>query len=183
MMQTVLIVVGLLIAVGTMAAILWSIAYPERRLWPPKRYTMATPVLVWVPTFTLFGILLILGVMNWGNLPIPTWLRFGAGVPLIVAGNIIVWSEVAQFGIAQTGGAKGSLWTGGIYRYSRNPQYLADITMIVGWVLLCASYGVALLGLAGIVVLLAAPFTEEPWLKERYGSDFEDYKATVRRFF
>ena len=182
MMQAVLIVVGLVIAAGTLAAILWSIAYPQHRLWPPKRYTKATPFLVWVPTFTLFGILLILGVMNWGSLPIPTWLRFGVGIPLIVAGNVIVWSEVAQFGIAQTGGAKGSLRTGGMYRYSRNPQYVADIAMVVGWIVLCATPGAALIGFAGIVVLMAAPFAEEPWLKEHYGSAFEDYKATVRRF-
>lgn len=181
-MQTVLNVVGLFIATGTLAAILWSIAYPERRLWPPKRYTRATPVLVWVPTFTLFGILIILGFMNWGSLPIPIWLRLGVGIPLIVAGNIIVWSEVAQFGVAQTGGAKGSLRTGGMYRYSRNPQYVADIAMIVGWVVLCASPEVALTGFAGIVVLMVAPFAEEPWLNEQYGSAFEDYRAKVRRF-
>ena len=181
-MQAVLIAAGLVIAASTLAAILWSITFPDRRLWPPKRYTKATPVLVWVPTFTLFGILIVLGLMNWGSWPIPTWLRFGAGIPLIVVGNIIVWSEVAHFGIAQTGGAKGSLRTGGMYRYSRNPQYVADIAMIVGWIVLCASFGVALIGIAGIAVLTAAPFAEEPWLKENYGSAFEDYKATVRRF-
>ena len=182
MTQAVLIVVGLVIAAGTLAAILWSIVFPERRLWPPKRYTKATPVLVWVSTFTLFGILIVLGLMNWGSLPIPTWLRFGAGIPLILAGNVIVWSEVAQFGIAQTGGAKGSLRTGGMYRYSRNPQYVADIAMIVGWVMLCASASAALVGTFGIIVLIAAPFAEEPWLKEQYGSAFKDYKAKVRRF-
>ncbi len=181
-MQAVLIVVGLVIAAGTQAAILWSIAYPERRLWPPKRYTKATPVLVWIPTFTLFGILIVLGLMNWGSLPIPTWLRFGVGIPLIVAGNVTVWSEVAQFGIAQTGGAKGSLRTGGMYRYSRNPQYVADIAMIIGWIVLCASSGAALVGFAGIAVLITVPFAEEPWLEEQYGSPFENYRAKVRRF-
>ena len=181
-MPTVLVVTGLMIAAATFAAILWSIAYPVRHLWPPKRYTMATPILVWVPTFTLFGILIVLGVMEWGSLPIPTWLRFGVGVPLIVAGNVVVWSEVAQFGIAQTGGAKGSLRTEGMYRYSRNPQYVADIAMIVGWIMLCASSGAVLVGFAGIAALITAPFAEEPWLKEQYGSAFEDYRATVRRF-
>lgn len=126
-MQAVLIVAGLVIATGTLVAILLSIAHPERRLWPPKRYTNATPFLVWVPTFTLFGILIVLGIMSWGSLPIPTRLRFGAGIPLIFVGNVIVWSEVMQFGIDQTGGAKGSLRTDGMYRYSRNPQYVADI--------------------------------------------------------
>ena len=100
----------------------------------------------------------MVGFMNWGSLPIPNWLRFGAGIPLIVAGNLVVWSAVAQFGIAQTGGAKGSLRTGGMYRYSRNPQYVADIAMIVGWIVLCASPGAALIGFVGIVVLMAATF-------------------------
>ena len=181
-MLTILVFIGLMIAAATFAAMLWSIAYPARRLWPPKRYTMATPILVWVPTFTLFGILIVLGVIEWGSRPIPTWLRFGVGVPLIVAGNVVVWSEAAQFGIAQTGGAKGSLRTSGMYRYSRNPQYVADIAMIFGWIVLCASAGAALVGFAGIAVLIAAPFAEEPWLKEQYGPPFENYKATVRRF-
>ncbi|MEX3017969.1 isoprenylcysteine carboxylmethyltransferase family protein [Gymnodinialimonas hymeniacidonis] len=143
---------------------------------------MATPILVWVPTFTLFGILIVLGVIEWGSLPIPSWLRFGVGIPLIVAGNVIVWSEVAQFGIAQTGGAKGTLRTSGMYRYSRNPQYAADIAMIIGWIVLCASSGAALVGFAGIAVLITAPFAEEPWLEEQYGSPFENYRAKVRRF-
>ena len=181
-MPTVLVVTGLMIAATTFAAILWSIAYPARRLWPPMRYTMATPILVWGPTFTLFGILIVLGVMGWGSLPIPTWLRFGVGIPLTIAGNVVVWSEAAKFGVAQTGGAKGSLRTSGMYRYSRNPQYVADIAMIIGWIMLCASSGAALVGFAGIAVLIAAPFAEEPWLKEQYGSAFEDYRAKVRRF-
>ncbi|MCK0141971.1 PEMT/PEM2 methyltransferase family protein [Aliiroseovarius sp. F20344] len=181
-MQAILALIGVVIAAGTFAAMLWSIAYPERRIWPPNRYTTVTPILVWVPTFTLFGVLIVLGFMEWGSLPVPTWLRFGVGIPLILAGNIIVWSEVAQFGIAQTGGAKGLLRTSGMYRYSRNPQYVADIAMIVGWIVLCASVGVAIVGLAGTAVLVAAPFAEEPWLKEQYGSAFEEYKGRVRRF-
>ncbi len=181
-MQPTLVLIGLVIAAATLAAILWSIAYPKHRLWPPKRYTKATPVLVWVPTFTLFGILIVLGFMDWGSLLFPTWLRFGVGIPLIVVGNVIVWSEVVQFGIAQIGGARGSLRTGGMYRYSRNPQYIADIAMIIGWIVLCASSGAALVGFAGIAVLIAAPLAEEPWLKEQYGSPFDKYRAKVRRF-
>lgn len=182
-MPTALVLTGLMIAAATFAAMLWSIAYPARRLWPPKRYTVATPILVWVPTFTLFGILIVLGVMEWGSLATPTWLRFGVGVPLIVTGNVVVWSEAAQFGIAQTGGAKGSLRTGGMYRYSRNPQYVADIAIVAGWIVLSASAGAAFVGFAGMAVLIAAPFAEEPWLKGQYGSAYDEYKAKVGRFF
>jgi len=90
MMESTLLFLGLGLAAATLASILWSIAVPERRIWPPKRYTAFTPVLVWVPTFSLFGILILLGVWGWGDLAVPGWLRFGIGIPLIVIGNIVV---------------------------------------------------------------------------------------------
>lgn len=181
-METALTLLGLGIATGTLAAILWSIARPLQRLWPPEAYTPRTPLLVWIPTLTLFGVLILLGIMGWGSLSIPASLRLGLGVPLIIIGNMAVWLEVSRFGMAQTGGAVGELRTGGLYRYSRNPQYVADILMIVGWMLLTAAPLALLVGSAAILVLLAAPFSEEPWLRAQYGADFEDYASRVRRF-
>lgn len=181
-MQGFLIILGLGVAAMTLAAILWSIAFPDRRIWPPKRYTTLTPFLVWVPTFTLFGVLILLGVWGWADLNIPSWLRFGVGLPLILIGNVVVWMEVSHFGVPQTGGAKGNLRTEGMYRYSRNPQYMADIGIVIGWMILSAAPGAMVIGLAGIAVLFAAPFSEEPWLQDQYGTAFENYSARVRRF-
>lgn len=183
MIQILLISLGLAVASATLAAIIWSIAFPERRIWPPKRYTAFTPFLVWVPTFTLFGVLIVLGALGWGDLAIPNWLRFGVGLPLILIGNIVVWMEVSHFGVPQTGGAKGTLRTTGMYRYSRNPQYVADIAIVSGWLILSAAPFAMPVGLAGIAVLIAAPFSEEPWLREQYGIAFENYSSRVRRFF
>ena len=53
-METNLVFLGLGIAAATLGSILWSIAYPERRIWPPQQYSAITPILVWVPTFSLF---------------------------------------------------------------------------------------------------------------------------------
>lgn len=181
-LESTLTFAGLGISGLTLAAILWSIWIPHQRLWPPRRYTWATPIMVWVPTFTLFGVIIALGVLDWGTLSVPTWLRFGIGPILIILGNLAVWAEVAGFGIAQTGGAVGSLKTGGLYRYSRNPQYVADSTMLIGWALLAAS-GVALPVIAAaIVVLLVAPFAEEPWLDAVYGQEYARYRQRVRRY-
>lgn len=67
---------GLAIAGGTLAAILWSIAWPDRRIWPPERYDPVwTPIRVWVPTFALAGIIVWLGVVEWGAINLPPWLR------------------------------------------------------------------------------------------------------------
>lgn len=181
-METGLMILGLGIAVGTLTAILWSIVFPERRLWPPSKYTAMTPILVWVPTFTLFGVLILLGVLGWGELSIPNWIRFGVGVSLVLIGNVVVWTEVFYFGISQTGGAVGNLRTSGFYRYTRNPQYMADIVMICGWMILSAAPYALLLGFSATAILAIAPFSEEPWLREQYGSDFDAYAKTVRRF-
>lgn len=181
-MEVVLALLGLVIVALTLGAILWSILFPAHRFWPPKRYTMMTPFIVWVPTFTLFGILIVLGIMGWGDISSPRWLRYGIGVPLILFGNIAVWMEVSHFGVAQTGGAKGSLRTDGLYRYSRNPQYLADVAIISGWMLLSSAPLAIAVGLAAILVLVAAPFAEEPWLRNEYGEDYERYLSKTRRF-
>ena len=182
-MHSMLVALGLGIAAMTLAAILWSIAFPARRIWPPKRYTALTPFLVWVPTFTLFGVLILLGVLGWADLAILSWVRFGVGLPLILLGNTVVWMEVSHFGVPQTGGAKGTLRTEGMYRYSRNPQYMADIAIVGGWMMLSAAPLAMVVGFPAIAVLIAAPFSEEPWLKVQYGTAFENYSLQVRRFF
>ncbi len=174
--------IGIVIAFGTLAAIVWSIAHPERRLWPPKQYTTLTPILVWVQTFTLFGTMIAVGVIEWGSWTIPAAIRYGLGGTLIVLGNLGVWSEVVKFGVDQTGGASGLLRTGGLYRYSRNPQYVSDMMIVVGWVMMSASPSVFVTGLVSVLVLIVAPFAEEPWLRRTYGEQYDDYASKVRRF-
>jgi len=106
--------------------------------------------------------------------------RFGD--PTHCLGKCRGLDEVSRFGIPQTGGEVGSLKTDGLYRYSRNPQYVADAAMIVGWMLLTAAPLVFLVGAAAILVLLVAPLAEEPWLRKAYGLSYEQYCRQVRRF-
>ncbi len=35
----------------------------------------SNPFLVWVPAFTLFGVLIALRVLGWGEVRLPSWLR------------------------------------------------------------------------------------------------------------
>jgi protein-S-isoprenylcysteine O-methyltransferase Ste14 len=120
--------------------------------------------------------------MGWGTLDTPNWLRFGVGLPLIFIGNFVVWREVSRFGVPQTGGATGTLRTEGMYRYSRNPQYVADVGIVCGWMTLSAAPWAIALGISVIAVLIATPFAEEPWLNKQYGSAYRAYCNKVRRF-
>ena len=182
MLVTGLLVLALVLVGITLAAIGWSIVRPDSRIWPPQSYGPMTPIVVWGVTYTLFGAIIALGILGWGEATIAAPLRYGLGPLLIVLGNLAVWSEVIRFGVPQTGGAVGQLKVDGLYRYSRNPQYVADIAILIGWALLGASIAAIPAIIGGILVLLAAPIAEEPWLEKHYGKSYLDYKSTVRRY-
>lgn len=175
--------VALTIAGLTLTAILWSVARPDRRIWPPRTFGPVQSFGAWSGTIVFFAAVAALGILGWGEAGIPDGLRYGIGPILVLVGNAGVWFEVVGFGADQTMGAAGRLKTDGLYRYSRNPQYVADIAILIGWALLSASVVALPAILVGIVVFAAFPFAEESWLEERYGSAYLRYRAGVRRFF
>ena len=71
----------------------------------------------------------------------------------------------------------------GPYRYSRNPMYLAVLTVVTGWAHAFASWG--LLPYAGALLVafeLRIRHGEEPWLSRRHGAAWIAYAARVRRW-
>ena len=72
------------------------------------------------------------------------------------------------------------LVVGGVYRYVRNPMYVAALAAIVGQALLLGRLGLLLY--AGAIWLVAAAFVrwyEEPTLTRRFGADYEAYRRAV----
>lgn len=161
----------------------WSIYRPKQRVWPPEQSTAMHRIAVWTLTCIGFGSAIFIGFVEWGILDVPAFLRWGLGLVLLIFGNVVVWAGVLHLGFAATSGAKGSLRTTGLYRYSRNPQYLADIAILVGIGILSASIMSWPVIITGIVALALAPFSEEPWLLEKYGDAYAEYLMTTRRFF
>jgi len=119
---------------------------PNPTRYPAQNHVISMSQIDRTCCFTIFGCLIVLDILDWGAFQIPNKVRFGVGVPLVIFANIAVCSEVRKFGINQTGGAVSTLKTDGLYRYSRNPPYVADIMMIVGWLLLSASVNAILTG-------------------------------------
>ena len=180
--ENVILIIGLASGTGFIAVLLWSICFPERRLWPPQIYSNWKSALVWAGTLGIFVSAIWLGISGWGSAPISPWLRFSLGPILLVLSNLAVWAEAARFGYAQTSGAPGELVMSGLYKYSRHPQYVADVAMLIGWFALTASMPALPVLIAGVTALLIAPFAEEPWLKEKYGDAYRDYTRQVPRF-
>ena len=74
------------------------------------------------------------------------------------------------------------LLTSGPYAFSRNPMYVADVVLWVGWACFYGSVAV-LIGLLALspVGLIVVP-REERGLEARFGETYRQYKQTVPRW-
>ena len=169
-------------AVILIAALGISIRHPSRRLWPPKSAGKWIAAIGWLLTVIVFSGAFLLGALDWNRFGWPAVFRWPVGLGLVLIGNLIVWRGVFKLGLKVSSGAVDRLATDGLYRYSRNPQYTADIAILVGWLILSASlWAVPVIGL-GVVTLVMAPFAEEPWLEETYGEAYRRYRPRTPRF-
>ena len=118
--------------------------------------------------------------------PLPYWtaLRVFGGI-LLVLGVVVLVQAFARFvsegiGTPAPVAPTERLVVGGLYRYVRNPMYLAVAATIVGQALLLGQ--LALLLYAGAFVVVVAAFVrgyEEPTLERRYGTQYTSYRRTV----
>lgn len=176
------LIIGMMAGTYLLGMLIWSVAYPERRVWPPNKATSAIKFRVWFMTVLIFITAFFLGLWDWNRFEWPALFRWGIGIPLILIGNIVVWRGVHKIGIAATSGEASGLKTDGLYSWSRNPQYVADILILIGWGALAASLWALPVLAIGIAVLLIAPFAEEPWLEASYGGYYTAYRSKVRRY-
>lgn len=72
----------------------------------------------------------------------------------------------------------------GLYRYSRNPMYVAVAMILLGWAVSFRSVGLLLYALAVMVAFhLRVVRGEEPWLARTHGALWRQYTLRVRRWF
>src|ERR671917_2044157 len=118
--------------------------------------------------------------------PVPYWAPMRVlGALLLVAGLIVLVQAFVRFVVEGFGtpapvAAPERLVVGGVYRYVRNPMYVAILAAIVGQALLLGQLGLLLY--AAAIWLIAAAFVrlyEEPTLTRRFGPDYEAYRRAV----
>lgn len=118
--------------------------------------------------------------------PLPFWLPFRAvGALLVVAGAAVLIHAFVRFvteglGTPAPVAPTAHLVVGGLYRYVRNPMYVAVLAVIVGQALLLGR--LVLLPYALSVFLAVAAFVrwyEEPTLAKQFGDEYERYRAAV----
>src|SRR5438128_7246579 len=105
-----------------------------------------------------------------------------AGLILLIAGAIVLVQAFARF-VAEGRGTPAPvapterLVVGGLYRYVRNPMYVAVLATILGQALLLGRW--VLLGYALVVFVAVYGFVrlyEEQELARVYGAQYDDYR-------
>jgi protein-S-isoprenylcysteine O-methyltransferase Ste14 len=131
--------------------------------WLITGWTPEGPGYWWVPAQILGGALAAAGVL----VLVHAFVRFlteGRGTPVPIA-------------------PPKRLVVGGLYRYVRNPMYVAVEAVILGQALLLARLDLVIY--AAFVALVTTLFVvayEEPELSRRFGSDYADYRRRVGRW-
>ena len=108
-------------------------------------------------------------------------------IPLLLGMVLLLWCVWAFYSAG-----KGTLapWTPprylvvtGLYRFSRNPMYIAVVLVLWGWAIgfhsrVIAAYALLIMPSFHLRVVLA----EEPWLAQVHGTQWAQYKAQVPRW-
>ncbi len=128
-------------------------------------------------------------VTDWYPVEIRSWNGGTlAGVPLIVIGVVILFSCIGKFAVLGEGtlsplDAPKRLVTEGMYRYVRNPMYLAVMLILLGESLLFSSIPLAIYSAVCFVIFnLIIIFYEEPVLRRKFGKTYQNYCSRVGRW-
>jgi protein-S-isoprenylcysteine O-methyltransferase Ste14 len=133
----------------------------------------------------IFGVVVPWWLAGWevnDDFPLP--LRV-TGALLALAGAAFVVATFARFVIEGVGtpapvAPTEHLVVGGVYRYVRNPMYIAVLSVIAGQALFIGKPAILLYGaLFWAVVASFVRFYEEPALTRQFGEEYEAYRRAV----
>lgn len=161
--------------------VLWCIAFPARRIYP-----MAKRDGWFVAMWVLFGFIFVSNpifvLLDWNSGLWTSPIRFWLAGPLIFTGAALVTWGMSTLGSRRTSGLAQGLVAEGPYLITRNPQYVGDSLLFVGVAIFANSEVVTVTHILTSLVLLLAPFAEEPWLENEYGDEYGSYRLRVPRF-
>ena len=160
-----------------------TIKLPGFRFWPPPKARSWQFFFSWIIAGLVVVNFLMIGLLDFNSFvlfSLKQRLPFAMGI-WVLGSSIGSWAFFTA-GLKNVIGMEDRLVTGGPYRYTRNPQYIGDSLNIIGYIVLTNSWMVLVIGVLGVILNILAPYTEEPWLEQRYGQSYTNYKRRVPRF-
>lgn len=119
-------------------------------------------------------------IVPWGPMSI-------AGLLIIATGFLMTVAALVEFRRARTTviprQSPDALITSGIFRYSRNPIYLSDVLILLGFALMWGKLvGIALVPVFAWMLERRFIRGEEARLRDAFGEEFIAYSARTRRW-
>jgi protein-S-isoprenylcysteine O-methyltransferase Ste14 len=147
--------------------------------------SIQTVAFVWALTGVHFGLVVLAAIKSTWHFALPKAVALGGGMALAGIGAVICLGAAYAFQSFQRLNFMDDtrLVTGGVYRWSRNPQ-------LVGWTLVLGGVGlvresamVLFLALVGWVCCRLHLPTEEEHLRRVFGAAYEAYRCRTHRYF
>ncbi len=160
----------------------WSVAFPEKRIWPPPSKRSWQHAITWILFYLVFGLNLVLVFIDWNNWVFDNILRLIVGIPLMTLGSMLLAWGIRTLGVRNTSGLPDGFIQEGPYRFTRNPQYLGDIFLFVGLSIVANSLLLWIAHFLLILTFLVTSIAEEDWLRIQYGDDYRTYFSETSRF-
>lgn len=140
-----------------------------------------TQMMMWA-AYATFGVLLTASLARHRDVPTG---RCVAGYAVAAAGTTLAGAGMTPFASTLqqlNGGETGELITGGIYDYSRNPQYTGLVAATAGLAVARGSPRAALLAIELAVVMRAWVAVEERHLQRQFGTAYGRLRGRVPRW-
>jgi protein-S-isoprenylcysteine O-methyltransferase Ste14 len=182
-MAAVLFTIGAVIAVTLLGLLVLTLLSRSFRIWPTPGEGTWQSYVFW-PLFRSLNVLCFAVALTERTsfLGLPMWLRIVAFALLAASLAVFIYS-FRVLGRDNSYGAQDGLVTGGIYRWTRNPQN-AMLVVVYGCLALAVDGAATyLLCAAMMAVYILMILVEEPWLEAIYGERYGRYCARVPRFF
>jgi len=183
-MAMVLFAAGAGVATVLLGLLVLTLLVPTLRIWPTPGIGSWQSYVFW-PLFRGLNVLCFAVAMaGTGSryLGLPAALRLVA-LALLAASLALFIYSFRVLGRDNSYGAQDGLVTGGIYRWTRNPQN-AMLVVVYGCLAVAADSGPTyVLCAAMMAVYVLMVLLEEPWLEGIYGEPYRRYCRRVPRFF
>ena len=182
-MATAVLAIGSAVAAVLLSLLLLTLLRGTFSIWPTPGPGTWQSYVFW-PLFRGLNVLcFIMAVLDTpGYLGLPAWLRAIALSALVTSGALFIYA-FRVLGRESSYGARDGLVTGGIYRWSRNPQNAMLVAVYGCLAVATDGSGTYLLCASTMTVYTLMVLCEEPWLEKAYGTSYRRYCRRVPRFF
>ncbi|MFM9940680.1 MAG: methyltransferase family protein [Hyphomicrobiaceae bacterium] len=183
-MAAVVFTIGVLVAAVLLGLLGLTVLSVSFRIWPTPGPKTWQSYVFW-PLFRSLNVLCFataIAHLPGGEMGVPIWVRAIAFLLLAASLALFIYS-FRRLGRDNSYGAKDGLVTGGIYRWSRNPQN-AMLVVVYGCLAVATDNArTYILCAAMMAVYTLMVVAEEPWLEAVYGQAYRRYCSRVPRFF